>query len=47
MIDFYFSNGVWKIYDLINKKEYKLMNLHFQGGAKRFMTNALIKTFNY
>ena len=47
MIDFYFSNGVWKIYDLINKKEYKLMNLHFQGGAKRFMTDTLIETFNY
>tara|TARA_B110000483_G_scaffold51750_1_gene64406 strand:+ start:182 stop:343 length:162 start_codon:yes stop_codon:yes gene_type:complete len=46
LIFFYFSHGVWQIYDDINKKELKLMNLHFQGGAKQLMTNRLIDIFN-
>ena len=46
MIDYFKSNGVYKLHDEINKKDYTLMNLHFQGGAKRFMTNELVQFFN-
>jgi hypothetical protein len=46
MIDYFMSKGVYKLHDEIHKKDYTLMNLHFQGGAKRFMTNELVQFFN-
>jgi FkbM family methyltransferase len=44
ILDISFNNDQCNIYDEINNKTLTLFNIHFQGGAKRFMTEELIKS---
>jgi len=41
IIDISFNNDQCNIYDEINNKSIMIFNIHFQGGAKRFMTEEL------
>lgn len=43
IVDISFNNDKCNIYDEINNKTLMLFNIHFQGGAKRFMTEELVK----